>query len=99
MDRLVFSEKAIYRLRLLAQIVQKQTGVRHRLSDQRSVMQLLRYSSTCADSDVFDNFCHFTNELDQKQQSYLQGRGLLLPSVIIDKINAYSGDNRRAAYY
>ncbi|MBX2809921.1 MAG: hypothetical protein KTR20_14960 [Cellvibrionaceae bacterium] len=90
MKHFIFSERGIYKLRLLSQAVLKKTGVRHRLSEPRSVMELLRYSSTTPDGAIFDHFCEFTQELDDKQRKYLAGRGLLLPSVIIDKINAYS---------
>ncbi|MBX2809122.1 MAG: hypothetical protein KTR20_10875 [Cellvibrionaceae bacterium] len=90
MKHFIFSGRAVYKLRLLSQAVLKKTGVRHRLSQQRSVMELLRYSSTTPDGVIFDHFCEFTQELDEQQRKYLEGRGLLLPSVIVDKINAYS---------
>lgn len=94
MQQLVFTERAIFRLRQLSQTVLKKTGVRHRLSDQRSVLELLRFSCTTSDGEVFESFCGFTNELDEDQRTYLQGRGLLLPHVIIDKINDYTGNKQ-----
>lgn len=87
MESLVFSQAAVYQLQQLSKIVRSQTGVRHRLSDPKSVMSLLRFSSTSPDAEVFKYFGRFTNELDVEQRSYLQGRGLMLPEVIYEKIN------------
>ncbi|MEO0442432.1 MAG: hypothetical protein AAFZ92_01640 [Pseudomonadota bacterium] len=88
MQSLVFSQAAVYQLQQLAKVVRDKTGVRHRLSDPKSVISLLRYSSTSPDADVFMFFGRFTNELDIEQRSYLQGKGLLLPDVLFEKIDS-----------
>lgn len=95
MQSLVLSQSAVYQLQQLSKIVRDKTGVRHRLSDPKSVISLLRYSSTSPDANIFRYFGRFTNELDIEQRIYLQGRGLMLPDVIYDKMNAMS-DNRAA---
>lgn len=95
MQSLVFSQTAVYQLQQLSKAVRDKTGVRHRLSDPKSVMSLLRYSSTSPDANIFRFFGRFTNELDLEQRSYLQGRGLMLPEVLYDKM-ASMADNRAA---
>jgi hypothetical protein len=87
MESLVFSQSAVYQLQQLSKTVREKTGVRHRLSDQKSLVSLLRYSSTSPDANIFLYFSRFTNELEPEQRAYLQGRGLLLPAVIYDKVH------------
>ncbi len=79
MQSLVLSQSGIYHLQQLSTLVRKKTGVRHQLSDQRSIINLLRYSSTCPDALVYDSYSEFTDHLDDDQRIYLQGRGLLIP--------------------
>ncbi len=88
MYSLVLSQTAVYQLQQLSKTVRDKTGVRHRLSDPKSVISLLRYSSTSPDANIFRYFGRFTNELDIEQRLYLQSRGLMLPDVIYDKMNA-----------
>ena len=97
MQSLVFSQTAVYQLQQLSKVVREKTGVRHRLSDPKSIMSLLRYSSTSPDANIFRYFGRFTNELDMEQRLYLQGRGLMLPDVIVDKVHSMSDQNQQAA--
>ena len=83
---LVYSDNAIYQLRRLSQIVQEETGVRHRLSDPLSVMKLLRFSAASPVERIFEGFTCLLVELDSDQQAYLRSEGLLLPPVIMDKV-------------
>jgi len=80
MQSLVLSQVGIYHLQQLSTLVRKKTGVRHQLSDQRSTINLLRYSSTCPDTLIYEAYSEFTDDLDDDQRIYLQGRGLLIPS-------------------
>lgn len=95
MQPMVLSQPAIYQLQQLSKAVRDRTGVRHRLSDPKAVISLLRYSSTSPDKEVFLCFGRFTNELDEEQRDYLQGRGLMLPSVLYGKID--TATQQRAA--
>lgn len=88
MQSLVFSQTAVYQLQQLSKAVRDKTGIRHRLSDPKSVISLLRYSSTSPDANIFRYFGRFTNELDLEQRVYLQGRGLMMPDVLYDKMHA-----------
>lgn len=86
MDPLIFSQPALYQLQQLSKAVRDKTGVRHRLSEPKSVISLLRYGATSPDADIFKYFGRFTNELDIEQRVYLQNRGLMMPEVILDKM-------------
>jgi hypothetical protein len=90
MESLVFSQSALYQLQQLSKAVRDKTGVRHRLSDPKSVITLLRFSSTSPDADIFMYFGRFTNELEAEQKAYLQSRGLMIPAVIDNKIDNFS---------
>ncbi len=96
MQSLVFSQTAVYQLQQLSKAVREKTGVRHRLSDPKSVISLLRYSSTSPDANIFLHFGRFTNELETEQRDYLQGRGLMLPSVLYDKMDNMMDHQRMA---
>jgi hypothetical protein len=96
MQSLVLSQAAVYQLQQLSKAVRDKTGVRHRLSDPKSVVTLLRYSSTSPDANIFLYFGRFTNELEDEQREYLQSRGLILPSVIYDKLNDVTQHHRAA---
>jgi hypothetical protein len=78
---LVLSQSGIYRLQQLATVVRQKTGVRHKLSDPKDIINLLRFSCTSPDSNIYDTYNYFTNELDQDQRLYLQSRGLLMPAI------------------
>lgn len=96
MKPLFYSDSAIYQLRRLSQIVQEETGVRHRLSDPTSVMKLLRFSAASPVERIFESFSSFLIELDSDQQTHLRSEGLLLPSVIVDKMSAIAQKNQMA---
>ena len=78
MDTLLFTQSALYQLQQLVKPVRDKTGVRHRLSNKKDLFTLLRYSCTSADPLIADYYSLFIAELDEAQQAYLQGRGLLL---------------------
>ncbi len=78
MNQLLFSQAALYQLQQLVKAVRAKTGVRHRLSQQKDVFSLLRYSCTSPDTNIADHYSMFINELDENQKDYLQSKGLLL---------------------
>jgi hypothetical protein len=84
---LVLSQSGIYRLQQLATVVRQKTGVRHKLSDPKDIINLLRFSCTSPDSNIYDSYNYFTNELDEDQRLYLQSRGLLMPAIIFSQIS------------
>ena len=87
MTDLVFSQPAVYQLQQLAKAVRQKTGVRHRLSDKTSIISLLKYSSTSADPGIFTYFSRFTNELEEEQRNYLLSHGLIIPTVLYNKVS------------
>lgn len=88
MKSLVFSQTGVYRLQLLSTLVKQKTGVRHHLSDPKSTINLLRYSSTSPDTAIYDAYTNFTHSLESDQRDYLQSRGLLMPSTLFSSNSA-----------
>ncbi len=82
MQELLFTQASIYHLQQLASMVKQKTGVRHRLSDPKSVINLLRYSCTAADHTVNSEYNEFIATLRDEQRDYLQSRGLLIPYIM-----------------
>ncbi|MDA9004134.1 hypothetical protein N9J26_01455 [bacterium] len=78
MHAFILSQTGVYRLQQLANSVREKTGVRHKLSDPKSVISLLRYSSTCTDRSIRSSFASFTDELTNEHRDYLANRGLLI---------------------
>ncbi len=97
MDQLLFSQGALYQLQQLVKAVRTKTGVRHRLSQQKDIFSLLRYSCTSPDTNIADYYALFINELDQDQKDYLQGRGLLLSRTRQVNLSDTKTPQRRAA--
>ncbi len=93
MKSLMLTQAGIYRLQQLANMVRQKTGVRHKLSDQKSIVNLLRYSCTSTDTTVYRAFGAFTDELDDEQRAQLQSRGLLIPPMVFSKPNTASFQN------
>lgn len=79
MELLHLSQAAVYHLQQLSIKVKQRTGVRHQLSNPRSVINLLRFSCTTPDSAIYEAFATFSEHLSDKQRNYLQERGLLIP--------------------
>lgn len=88
MNPLVFSQAGIYRLQQLSSLVRQKTGVRHQLSDQKSVINLLRFSGTSPDINVYECYSQFTEQLSDDHREYLQGRGLLIPPKVFTTANS-----------
>ena len=77
MNQLLFSQSALYKLQQLVKAVRAKTGVRHRLSVQKDIFALLRYSCTSSDASIANYYALFVHELDEDQKNFLQNRGLL----------------------
>lgn len=78
MHAFILTQSGVYRLQQLANSVREKTGVRHKLSDPKSVISLLRYSSTCNDQNIRASYANFTDDLTDEHRDYLANRGLLL---------------------
>lgn len=76
MNSLIFSQKAVYRLQQLASHVYRHSGVRHKLSQEHEMMQLLRDSVFSSDPGVRRCYEAFTMELNQHQLNALIARGI-----------------------
>lgn len=76
MEKLIFSQSGVYRLQQLASQVHTVTGIRHRLSDEEAMLNLLRDSARSDHKVIQTYFAAFTNELDDDQASKLRARGI-----------------------
>lgn len=82
LNKLIFSQTGVYRLQQLANQVHMHTGVRHKLSDQQAMLQLLRDSALSNDDTIQEYLAAFTNELDDSQKASLLNTGVLGPEKV-----------------
>jgi len=80
MNALSFSQTAIFCLRRLVTQYYYFTGVRHRLTDEFGILELLRKSASMTHSNVRDAYRAFLKKLDQHQIDMLVAQGIELPS-------------------
>lgn len=76
MDRLIFSQKAVYRLQLLASQVYRESGVRHKLSREPELLKMLRDSVSSRNPDVRRCYEDFIVELNKPQIDVLVEQGV-----------------------
>ncbi|MCW8195528.1 hypothetical protein F6455_12085 [Proteobacteria bacterium 005FR1] len=76
MDKIIFSQSGVYRLQQLASQVRNITGIRHRLSDESAMLELLRCCASSNHKVIKTYFAAFTSELDERQRISLQARGV-----------------------
>lgn len=78
LDKLIFSQSGVYRLQQLAGQVNKHYGLRHKLSQQDGIMDLLRFSSNSTHQVVQAYFAAFTHCLNSMQRDLLKEKGVTL---------------------
>lgn len=78
LDKLIFSQSGVYRLQQLASQVYRHCGMRHKLSQQEGIVELLQFSSISDHQVVRAYFAAFTNCLDRHQRDLLIERGVKL---------------------
>lgn len=76
MEKIIFSQSGVYRLQQLASQVRSITGIRHRLSDESAMIELLRSSASSKHQVIQTYLAAFTSELDEQQKSSLFGEPL-----------------------
>ena len=81
------SQTATYYLQQLAALVKRKTKIRHKLSDKKSIINLLRYSCTSADMRIYDAYSDFIYQLDDDQLEHLESHGLLMPVMNFTQTN------------
>jgi hypothetical protein len=80
MNALSFSQTAILCLRRLVTQYYYFTGVRHRLTDEYGILELLKKSASMTHRNVRDAYRAFLRKLDQHQIEILVSQGIELPS-------------------
>ncbi|MEX1033951.1 MAG: hypothetical protein WDZ30_11370 [Cellvibrionaceae bacterium] len=80
MEKIIFSQSGVYRLQQLASQVRCITGIRHKLSDESAMIELLRSSASSDHKVIQTYFAAFTSELDEQQRSSLVAKGIHGPA-------------------
>ncbi len=78
MNKLILSQTGVFRLQQLAHQMRSCTGIRHKLSDQKSILHLLHECQNCADTAVRKQLHAFSDILDNTQSHVLQQNGVML---------------------
>lgn len=76
MDKLILSQSGVYRLQQLASQFHHLTGVRHKLSNNDDMIDLLRDCASSKDKVIQTYFAAFTNELGPEQVNSLVAMGV-----------------------
>lgn len=76
MEKLIFSQSGVYRLQQLASQFHHITGVRHKLSDESAMINLLKDCAQSKDKVIQTYYAAFTSELDDSQTNSLRRRGI-----------------------
>ncbi|RYY76285.1 MAG: hypothetical protein EOO52_01870 [Gammaproteobacteria bacterium] len=80
MNALSFSQTAIFCLRRLVTQYYYFTGVRHRLTDEFGILDLLKKSASMTHSNVRAAYRAFIKKLDQRQIEMLVAQGVEVPA-------------------
>ena len=76
MEKIIFSQSGVYRLQQLASQFHHITGVRHKLSDESAMIDLLRDCARSKDKVIQTYFAAFSSELNEDQANTLRQRGV-----------------------
>src|SRR5690606_872902 len=85
-DRLIFSQSAIFRLQQLARHLHRQTGARYKLSTTQGIVNLLNASSETPSPNIRHRYAAFVNELNEEQIKALAEEGLLNEAAPMSRV-------------
>lgn len=77
-EQLIFSPSSIFYLQKLAHDVHSCTGVRHKLSNENSMLNLLKSATLSKNRAVRKDLEKFTADLNAEQINALMGEGVVL---------------------
>lgn len=77
MNAIIFSQASIFHLYRLGHLIFATTGIRHRLSDDLSMLMLIKYCSTSTDPIVNRQFSAFLSTVDDKTIEQLAKRKII----------------------
>jgi len=78
MNSLILSQTSVYRLHLLANKLRAVTGIRHKLSNDGALVDVLHVSSSTKNSQVKYLLAEFIDSLTSEQLKNLQSHGIEL---------------------
>ena len=79
MNQLIFNQASIFHLQQLEVQFRKRQGVRHRLSEEASRLELISQSSQSSDIIIQKYFRRFAHELEPELVEELIARGIVKP--------------------
>ncbi len=82
---MIFSETNIYILSKLVALVRRDTGTRHRLNSNDSIMGLLLDTSKCTDERIRNYYNRFLDNLTPEQLVGFKENGLEIPTELMRK--------------
>lgn len=86
-QRLIFSQSGVFRLQQLASLVYRKTGVRHRLSVEDELLEMLRLSTRSQQPDIRRCCENFTMELNSRQLMALKQHGInMVPPALYGRM-------------
>lgn len=78
MQQLIFTQSSIFHLQKLAHDMHSISGVRHKLSNENSMMKLLKKASLSQNDTVRSDLQKLADELDTQQIRTLMSHGIIL---------------------
>ncbi|RMF14837.1 MAG: hypothetical protein D6758_10800 [Gammaproteobacteria bacterium] len=83
MNQLIFNQASIFHLQQLEVQYRRRKGVRHRLSDESSRLELINQSASSPDKIIQKYFRRFAHELEPELIQELISRGIVKPDHMI----------------
>lgn len=82
MEKLIFKEKNIFILSKLVSLVRQETGVRHRMSNNDSIVSLLKDVCKSAHPQIKAYFNKFVENLTPEQIQDIKSEGVDIPEAL-----------------
>jgi len=76
LNKVIFSQSGVYRLQQLASRFHHITGIRHKLSDEAAMLDLLRNSAKSDHKIRQTYFAAFAKGLNEEQANKLRAKGI-----------------------
>lgn len=74
---MIFSQSSIFYLQKIAHNLHSSTGVRHKLSEENSMLKLLKAATLSSNGEIREDLDKFAEDLDRNQLDELMGRGVM----------------------
>lgn len=76
-QKILFSQRNVFQLHRLARCFYKETGIRHLLSNENTMLSLIQAAANSNNSHIRHHLLGFVSGLDNPTQSTLAARGII----------------------